>query len=52
MTYLIYEKTKSWADIFKVMEQLKSRYKFENYSITQTTLEQVFLSFANNQRDA
>ncbi|XP_038064273.1 ATP-binding cassette sub-family A member 3-like [Patiria miniata] len=41
----------TWAQIFGTMERAKSRYDIEDYSVSQTTLEQVFLNFARMQRE-
>ncbi|XP_013413247.1 ATP-binding cassette sub-family A member 3 [Lingula anatina] len=40
----------SWAYLFGTMEKAKPVYGIEDYSISQTTLEQVFLNFARRQR--
>ncbi|CAG5118693.1 unnamed protein product, partial [Candidula unifasciata] len=37
------------ADIFSVMEGVKKEFKLEDYSVHQTTLEQVFLAFTKKQ---
>jgi hypothetical protein len=47
----------SWGEIFKCTEALKESYAevIEDYSVSETTLEEVFLSFARKQysgRDA
>lgn len=39
----------SWANIFGTMERAKKVYDIEDYSVSQTSLEQVFLSFARAQ---
>jgi len=41
----------SWGQIFKSMEQLRGEYAevIEDYSVSETTLEEVFLSFARKQ---
>ncbi|XP_067927873.1 phospholipid-transporting ATPase ABCA3-like [Watersipora subatra] len=41
----------SWAMIFKTMEDNKKRLLIEDYSVSQTTLEQVFINFARAQID-
>ncbi|XP_022091487.1 ATP-binding cassette sub-family A member 3-like [Acanthaster planci] len=41
----------TWAQIFGAMERAKSQYNIEDYSVSQTTLEQVFLNFARMQRE-
>ena len=40
----------SWSKIFGIMEQAKEDYHLEDYSVSQTTLEQVFINFARAQR--
>lgn len=47
--YHINNRTLSWADIFGRMEKAKSRFNIEDYSVSQTTLEQVFINFARSQ---
>ncbi|KAL5277968.1 ABCA3.2 family protein [Megaselia abdita] len=52
--YLIYHVPTSarqvrWSYIFGVMEQIKEEYYIEDYTISQTTLEEVFFSLAGNQ---
>ncbi|KAG1683894.1 ATP-binding cassette sub-family A member 17 [Nymphon striatum] len=39
-----------WAKIFGVMEGAKDQYHIEDYTVSQTSLEQVFLQFAALQR--
>ncbi|CAC5380658.1 ABCA3 [Mytilus coruscus] len=39
----------TWAKIFGLMEQAKIKYNIEDYSVSQTTLEQVFINFARSQ---
>ncbi|XP_072454006.1 phospholipid-transporting ATPase ABCA3-like isoform X2 [Notamacropus eugenii] len=39
----------SWAKVFGILEKAKDVYKLEDYSISQITLEQVFLSFAGQE---
>jgi ATP-binding cassette subfamily A (ABC1) protein 3 len=40
---------KSWAHVFGSIEKAKQQMDIEDYSVTQTTLEQVFLNFARHQ---
>ncbi|KAK3793768.1 hypothetical protein RRG08_043414 [Elysia crispata] len=40
----------SLSKLFWTMEKAKALYGVEDYSVSQTTLEQVFISFAKNQR--
>ena len=40
-----------WAFLFSCMEKAKTEFaELSDYSVSETTLEQVFLSFAKNQR--
>jgi len=41
----------TWARLFGAVERARSRYDIEDYSVSQTTLEQVFISFARMQRE-
>ena len=40
-----------WSKLFGIMERAKEQYNVEDYSISQTTLEQVFLNFTRAQRE-
>ena len=42
----------SLAQLFRVIESCKENHSIENYTVSQTTLEQVFLNFARSQLDA
>ncbi|KAG1691224.1 ATP-binding cassette sub-family A member 17 [Nymphon striatum] len=46
LTLHVNDAQENWAHMFEVMEQIKKDYQLENYAITATTLEEVFLSFA------
>jgi ATP-binding cassette subfamily A (ABC1) protein 3 len=39
-----------WSSMFAAMEDMKAKYSLEDYVISDTTLEQIFLSFARKQR--
>jgi ATP-binding cassette subfamily A (ABC1) protein 3 len=41
----------SLAALFRIIESCKQTYSIENYTVSQTTLEQVFLNFAKSQLD-
>ncbi|XP_071943840.1 phospholipid-transporting ATPase ABCA3-like [Antedon mediterranea] len=49
--YHIKRSDKTWANIFGIMEGAKDKFSIEDYSVSQTTLEQVFLNFARAQRE-
>uniref|UniRef100_A0A4X2KJX8 ABC transporter domain-containing protein n=1 Tax=Vombatus ursinus TaxID=29139 RepID=A0A4X2KJX8_VOMUR len=36
-----------WSKVFGILEEVKDRYKLDDYSVSQVSLEQVFLSFAH-----
>ncbi|KAM3959273.1 LOW QUALITY PROTEIN: phospholipid-transporting ATPase ABCA3 [Aphomia sociella] len=43
--------TKKYSELFTQLENLKNEYKIiEDYSVTETTLEEVFLSFSKDNR--
>ncbi|KAF0881251.1 ABCA3 protein, partial [Crocuta crocuta] len=42
----------SWAKVFGVLEKAKEKYAVDDYSVSQISLEQVFLSFAHLQPPA
>ena len=39
----------SWSQIFRLLDELQNTALIDDYSISQTSLDQVFLSFARNQ---
>jgi ATP-binding cassette subfamily A (ABC1) protein 3 len=41
----------SLAQLFRIIESCKETFSIENYTVSQTTLEQVFLNFARSQLD-
>lgn len=41
----------SLGALFRIIESSKDKYSIENYTVSQTTLEQVFLNFARTQLD-
>nr|XP_014713390.2 phospholipid-transporting ATPase ABCA3-like isoform X2 [Equus asinus] len=47
LSYYIPSKDNSWGKVFGVLEEAKEEFNLEDYSISQITLEQVFLTFAN-----
>eukprot|EP00042_Codosiga_hollandica_P055287 m.770640 g.770640 ORF g.770640 m.770640 type:complete len:120 (+) comp59083_c1_seq3:284-643(+) len=46
--YVVYDAV-PWSQIFALMENAKRELDLEDYSICQSTLEQVFLDFAQHQ---
>lgn len=44
--------TLRWSQMFGIMEEARRRFSVEDYALSQTSLEQVFLSFARQQADA
>lgn len=41
-----------WSELFERIEFLKRRFDFEDVVVSDTTLEQIFLAFAKDQRAA
>jgi ATP-binding cassette subfamily A (ABC1) protein 3 len=50
MTFIIPGKNIKWSEIFGILETAKSELSIEDYSISQSSLEQIFLSFTKYQR--
>ena len=48
--YHIRDTSITWAQLFGAIERVKLNFNIEDYSVSQTTLEQVFLNFARGQR--
>ena len=48
--YHIRDTNVTWAQLFGTIERVKLNFNIEDYSVSQTTLEQVFLNFARGQR--
>lgn len=46
VNYHINDKTISWSSLFEVLERCKQSYDLEDYLITDSSLEQIFISFA------
>lgn len=40
-----------WSQMFGAMEKNRARLRIENYSLSQATLEEVFLSFTKYQHE-
>ncbi|CAH1774058.1 unnamed protein product [Owenia fusiformis] len=51
LQYQLGEKGDSLANIFSTMENLRVEFNIEDYSVSQTTLDQVFINFAKKQSD-
>nr|QBP34375.1 ATP-binding cassette sub-family A2 [Trichoplusia ni] len=50
LTYYLPDRTVAWSRMFGIMERAKRDLEIEDYSISQTTLEQIFLQFTKYQR--
>lgn len=50
MTFVIPGKDIKWSEIFGILETAKTHLSIEDYSIGQSSLEQIFLSFTKYQR--
>ncbi|XP_036595067.1 phospholipid-transporting ATPase ABCA1 [Trichosurus vulpecula] len=51
LQYQLPSSLSSLARIFSVLSQNKKRFHIEDYSVSQTTLDQVFVNFAKDQSD-
>uniref|UniRef100_A0A8B9YRX8 ABC transporter domain-containing protein n=1 Tax=Bos mutus grunniens TaxID=30521 RepID=A0A8B9YRX8_BOSMU len=49
INYYVPSKNNSWGKMFGILEEAKEEFNLEDYSISQITLEQVFLTFAGSQ---
>src|SRR6218665_3057281 len=47
--YQVKTRVIKWSEMFGVMERAKVKYDIEDYSVRQTTLEQIFIGFARLQ---
>uniref|UniRef100_A0A3B3WRX8 ABC transporter domain-containing protein n=1 Tax=Poecilia mexicana TaxID=48701 RepID=A0A3B3WRX8_9TELE len=47
--YHLTDKALTWAQVFGTLEAAKEKYRIEDYCVSQISLEQVFLSFAQFQ---
>ncbi|XP_006153359.1 ATP-binding cassette sub-family A member 3-like [Tupaia chinensis] len=52
LTYYIPSQDNGWGKVFGILEKAKEIFDLEDYSISQITLEQVFLTFANQDKTA
>jgi len=50
--YHVQNTSVKWSLMFSLMEEAKQRLSIADYTLGQTTLEQVFLFFTKYQRDA
>lgn len=50
MTFNIPSQIIKWSSIFGILESAKERLNIDDYSIGQSSLEQIFLSFTKYQR--
>uniref|UniRef100_A0A8C8Y1P4 ABC transporter domain-containing protein n=1 Tax=Panthera leo TaxID=9689 RepID=A0A8C8Y1P4_PANLE len=49
LNYYIPSKDNSWGKVFGILEEAKEKFNLEDYSISQITLEQVFLIFGRKR---
>ncbi|KAM4813642.1 phospholipid-transporting ATPase ABCA3-like [Urocitellus parryii] len=52
LNFYIPSKENSWGKVFGILEKAKEQFDLEDYSVSQITLEQVFLTFANVDKPA
>lgn len=51
LTYHIQSTQIKWSQIFGIMEDAKAQLNISDYSLSQTSLEQIFLFFTKYQRN-
>jgi len=51
LKYRIPKKSLSLSDLFRVIEENRTEYFIEAYSVSETTLEQIFIHFAKQQEE-
>lgn len=51
VTYWLPSEGVSWSAVFRLLEENKERLHIVDYSVSQTTLEQVFINFAKEQEE-
>lgn len=51
-TYRVAKEVGSWSQVFYLIEDLALRFNLEDYTLSDTTLEQIFIQFAKSQKDA
>lgn len=49
MHYHVTDPNERWSNIFRKMSELNQRFDFQNYFVSDTTLEQIFIMFARHQ---
>lgn len=50
ISYHVTDPTVSWSKLFQVMESAKEKFSLEDYSASDTSLEQIFIAFAQNRQ--
>ncbi|OTF75870.1 ABC transporter sub-family A-like protein [Euroglyphus maynei] len=48
MTFQIADKSLQWSELFEIMARLDNELRFEDYIVSDTTLENIFILFARN----
>lgn len=49
--YHIMDTNETWANVFTQMNKLCQKFEFEDYFVSDTTLEQIFIMFARHQQN-
>ncbi|KFB51722.1 AGAP007504-PA-like protein [Anopheles sinensis] len=52
LTYHITDTDRRWSEMFGVLERAREQLQLEDYALGQTSLEQVFLTLTDTQRDS
>ncbi|KAI1305390.1 Phospholipid-transporting ATPase ABCA3 [Halotydeus destructor] len=49
LTYHVTDKQLTWSQLFRLLESIKNKHELEDYAVSDTTLEQIFISFARSR---
>ena len=52
LDYHVTDPKLTWSSLFEVMETLKQRFELEDYAVSDTTLDQIFIAFARGQQES
>ena len=52
LDYHVTDPKLAWSALFEIMESLKLRFELEDYTVSDTTLDQIFIAFARGQQSS
>jgi ATP-binding cassette, subfamily A (ABC1), member 3 len=50
LTFVVPQEDVKWSEIFGMLQKAKFQFAIDDYSVGQSSLEQIFLSFAQHQK--